>query len=275
MSAENDPSPGSREAGITDDVPPADPPRRRRGSAGVVVVAALAGLLFVTNASSFDAEDAHRPGSLVELARAEADRLNATVAEVAELREQIDDHLAAQDAYEETPVDPLVAHAAAREPVRGTGVVVELWDAPEPVNFDGSGFHSDDLVVHQQDLEAVMNALWAGGAEAMMVQDQRITSTSAVRCVGNVLLLHGRHYSPPYRVSAIGDPELLQRALDSSPGVYAYLQHVEAINLGWSVSHEDEIEMPAYTGRTRMEHASVPVSYAESDDETRSDDGDD
>src|SRR5690606_41382455 len=68
-----------------------------------------------------------------------------------------------------------------------------------------SGLHPDDLVVHQQDLEAVINALWAGGAEALMVQDQRITSLSSVRCVGNVLLLHGRHYSPPYRISAIGD----------------------------------------------------------------------
>ncbi len=56
----------------------------------------------------------------------------------------------------------------------------------------------DDLVVHQQDVQAVVNALWAGGADAVQVMDQRLLSTSAVRCVGNTLLLNGRVYSPPY-----------------------------------------------------------------------------
>ena len=51
---------------------------------------------------------------------------------------------------------------------------------------------NDDLVVHQGDVQAVVNALWAGGAEAMSIMDVRVISTSAVRCVGNTLLLHGR-----------------------------------------------------------------------------------
>ena len=62
-------------------------------------------------------------------------------------------------------------------------------------------------------MQAVVNALWAGGAEAMMIQDQRIISTSAVRCVGNTLILQGRVYSPPYRIRAIGDPDALRRTL--------------------------------------------------------------
>lgn len=54
----------------------------------------------------------------------------------------------------------------------------------------------DDLVVHQQDIQAVLNALWSAGAEAVQMQDQRISATSAPRCVGNTLLLDGRTYSP-------------------------------------------------------------------------------
>lgn len=46
------------------------------------------------------------------------------------------------------------------------------------------GFTAEDIVVHQQDVENVVNALWAAGAEAMMLMDQRVISTSAVRCVG-------------------------------------------------------------------------------------------
>ena len=77
-----------------------------------------------------------------------------------------------------------------------------------------AGADPDDYVIHQQDVQAVVNALWAGGAEAMMLQDQRVISTSAVRCVGNTLILQGRVYSPPYVITAIGDPTAMQQALD-------------------------------------------------------------
>ncbi len=181
----------------------------------------------------------------------------ATEEQVAELRKERDALVARQQP--QTVPDPeaseLAALAAGQLPVTGPGVVVELWDAPAPPDLSASGLHPDDLVVHQQDLEAVINALWAGGAEAMMIQDQRITTTSSVRCVGNVLLLHGRHYSPPYRVSAIGDPQELTAAVDSSPGVAVYLQYADAYGLGWSMTEAEDIDMPAYTGSLRLEHA--------------------
>ena len=69
---------------------------------------------------------------------------------------------------------------------------------------------ADDLVVHQQDIEAVLNAMWSAGAEAIQMQDQRIIATSAPLCVGNTLLLNGRTYSPPYVVTAIGDASAMQ-----------------------------------------------------------------
>src|SRR5690606_25352417 len=87
----------------------------------------------------------------------------------------------------------------------------------------------DSLVVHQQDLEAVINALWAGGAEAMTLQGQRVTVSTAFRCVGNVLSLGGRVYSPPYRVEAIGDPNALTAALDASREIQVYRQWVDQV----------------------------------------------
>ena len=53
--------------------------------------------------------------------------------------------------------------------------------------------------MHQQDIQAVVNALWAGGAEAMTIQGQRVISTTGIKCVGNTVVLHGVPYSPPYR----------------------------------------------------------------------------
>ncbi|WP_454084500.1 DUF881 domain-containing protein [Georgenia sp. Marseille-Q6866] len=230
---------------------------RRRGSVAVGVVAALAGVLFATSATLFEDDADRSPTNLVDLARVETARLEDNEAEVSALREQRDALVAAQQplAEPDTGSSELTALAAGRTPVTGPGVVVELWDAPAPPDLTASGLHPDDLVVHQQDLEAVINALWTGGAEAMMIQDQRITSTSSVRCVGNVLLLHGRHYSPPYRISAIGDPEALRDAVETSPDVAVYLQYVDAVGLGWSFAEDEEIEMPAYTGSLRLDHA--------------------
>ncbi|HEY0217203.1 MAG TPA: DUF881 domain-containing protein, partial [Cellulomonas sp.] len=101
-------------------------------------------------------------------------------------------------------------------------------------------------------------ALWAGGAEAMTLMDQRVISTSAFQCIGNVLLLQGRRYSPPYVVTAIGDPDLLRKALDDSPAIQVYREYVDAVGLGWSVAEGQALELPAYDGRTDLIHATVP-----------------
>ena len=106
------------------------------------------------------------------------------------------------------------------DPVHGPGLVVTLDDAQRDANGrfprDAS---PDDLVVHQQDIQAVLNALWSAGAEAIQMQDQRIIATSVPRCVGNTLLLNGRTYSPPYAITAIGDAAAMQAALAGrSPG---------------------------------------------------------
>ena len=64
----------------------------------------------------------------------------------------------------------------------------------------------------------MVNALWQGGAKGIKVMDQRLISTSAVRCVGNTLILQGRVYSPPYKVTAVGDPERAQEGARRLPG---------------------------------------------------------
>ena len=69
---------------------------------------------------------------------------------------------------------------------------------------------ADQLVVHQQDIQAVVNALWSGGAEAMTLQNQRVVSTTGIKCVGNTVVLHGVPYAPPYEITAIGDLDALQ-----------------------------------------------------------------
>jgi uncharacterized protein YlxW (UPF0749 family) len=142
--------------------------------------------------------------------------------------------------------------------VEGPTYVVTLDDAPTGVARDG--LRPDELVVHQQDVQAVVNALWAGGAEAMTLMGRRVVSTTAVRCVGNTLMLENRLYSPPYEIVAVGDPDALEAALDSSPIVGLYREYVRQVGLGWKAGPGGVRALPAYTGPAQLTHAVVDAS---------------
>ncbi len=103
--------------------------------------------------------------------------------------------------------------------------------------------------MHQQDVQAVVNAMWAGGAEAMTLMGQRVISTSAVRCVGNTVVLHGQVYGPPFVVTAVGDPAAMRVALSTrSPGVALFQRYVDRFGLGFTGTTADQVRLPAYDG---------------------------
>src|SRR6202008_654779 len=145
---------------------------------------------------------------------------------------------------------------AGLDPMRGPGLVVTLNDAQRDAEGrfprDAS---PDDLVVHQQDIEAVLNALWSAGAEGIQVQDQRIVGTSAPRCVGNTLLLNGRTYSPPYVITAIGDVPAMQGALAAAPLVALYKQYVVRFGLGYSEQPQAQVDLVGYPAPVRLRFA--------------------
>lgn len=150
--------------------------------------------------------------------------------------------------------------------VQGPGLTVTLNDSPlwqQKVGQDGSSANINDYVIHQQDVESVVNALWAGGAESMQIQDQRVLPTSAVRCVGNVLLLHGRKYSPPYKIAAIGPTDRMNKALDDSPSVRVYKEYVNTLGLGWKVENSDNLRFAEATAVLQ------PLQYASVDEKAQ------
>ena len=131
--------------------------------------------------------------------------------------------------------------------VKGPGLTVTLKDSPlwrSGVDATGSATNINDYVIHQQDIEAVVNALWRGGAESMMIQDQRVLFNSAIVCQGNVLLLQGKKYSPPYTISAIGPVDSMRSALDNSTAIQIYQQYVSAFGLGWNVDEVETLSFP-------------------------------
>jgi uncharacterized protein YlxW (UPF0749 family) len=92
--------------------------------------------------------------------------------------------------------------------------------------------------------------------------DQRIVSTSAVRCVGNTLILQGRVYSPPFVISAVGDPATMTRSLDDDRTVSIYREYVELYGLGYLVRPESSMTIPPFTGTILPSVAEVPAAPA-------------
>jgi uncharacterized protein YlxW (UPF0749 family) len=226
----------------------------------VAGVLALAGLLFATSAStSRGTQLRSERADLADLVAADTLKVKNRTQQVAGLHAQVERDTAA-NAVGNSAVQKLesrsagLAAAAGLTPVTGPGLVVTLDDAPKGVVVPAQA-GPDDLVVHQQDVQAVVNALWAGGAEAMMLQDQRVISTSAVRCVGNTLILQGRVYSPPYSIAAIGDITRLRAALAASPEISYYKEYVAALQLGWAVEERTALKLPAYSGSLTLRHA--------------------
>jgi uncharacterized protein YlxW (UPF0749 family) len=131
--------------------------------------------------------------------------------------------------------------------VRGPGITVTLDDAPTPDTLP-DGFTGDDYLVHQEDVQGVVNALWRGGASAVAVMGQRLVSTSAVRCVGNTIILQGRVYSPPFVIEGVGDVPGMEAALATDPSVQFFRDWATEVGLGYAQQASDELLIPAYTG---------------------------
>ena len=227
----------------------------------VPVTALAAGLLFATSAATAAGTDLRsgRRTQLTDLIAAERHTVDAQEQRAAALRASVARvQLAAAASSSRVAAErgrgDALAEAAGLQAVTGPGVSVRLDDAPRRDGVPPASANPDDLVVHQQDVQAVVNALWAGGAEAMTLMGQRVISTSAVRCVGNTVVLHGRVYSPPFIVTAIGDPQRLRVALDQEPGVEFFRTFVDRFGLGYAVRTVRALKVPAYDGPLELPH---------------------
>ncbi|KFI95662.1 membrane protein [Bifidobacterium stellenboschense] len=208
-----------------------------------MVVVALTGYLLVTNLrANRTAVVNSDTAQLVEQRVKEVDGLSADVKKLSSDVSTLTELTAKNSDIPATSEDSGTGTTLPK--VEGPGIAVTLDDSPmweQAVDSSGSSDDIDKYVIHQQDLEAVINALWAGGADSMQFMDQRMLFNSAVICSGNVVSLHGKKYSPPFTISAIGDPDQLVKALDDSPAIEIYKQYVSAFGLGWKVERKKSL----------------------------------
>jgi uncharacterized protein YlxW (UPF0749 family) len=141
--------------------------------------------------------------------------------------------------HAESEVDSLRARLqevkaqAGLAPLSGTGIIVRLYDAP--------GSAGVGEIVHDFDVRDIVNELFAAGATGIAVNNQRLVTTSSIRCAGPVILVNQKPIAVnPVTIFALGDPEVLTSSLD--------LIQVEfkASGVRMEVEQAEDITLPAH-----------------------------
>lgn len=246
----------SPEEGVSDSGAP-----RRGWRFGTPLVVIACGVLFVTSAANSDGTDL-RPGrytdlgSLVAAENREYQQLQTRVQELAGDVERLTGQVGDSEVKKLQRQIADMKQPAGLTALSGPGFSVRLSDAPAEV-INSTTQDIELLVVHQQDIQAVVNAMWKGGAEAVTIQGQRVVSSTGIKCEGNAVLLQGFAYPQPYTISAIGNPAALEAAVLQDDYVAAYRRDASLpdVSVGFETASSGELKMPAFEGLTNLTYA--------------------
>jgi uncharacterized protein YlxW (UPF0749 family) len=134
----------------------------------------------------------------------------------------------------------------------GTGIVIQLEDSKTPVPPDGS---ESDYLVGSRDIRVVVDELWGAGAEAIAVNGERITPTSAIIDVGTSLLVNSAYLAPPYQITALGAPDLYDR-LSKSQGFIDFVRaRSEGYGIQVSLADPGSVDVPAFVGTVTLRYS--------------------
>ncbi len=201
-------------------------------------------------------------------ARVSADRTSSTVA-------RLQSEVSAMESRQLPDLTPrllMLEEGAGTTPVRGPAYVVSLDDAP---SADAASSQTDPRVapasggrVLSRDLQIVVNGLWSAGAEAIAINGQRLTASSAIRFAGDAILVNFRPLTRPYVITSLGDPAAIAQRLAASAGG-SYLADLKN-NFGIIVDTQqlDGVTIPGATSLTvryAVPDVSTPVTQTPSE----------
>lgn len=139
--------------------------------------------------------------------------------------------------------------------LRGPGVVVTLDDSDQTLPSDAQDVNR--YIVHQQQLVTLVGVLWNTGAEAISINDQRITDQTSIYCVGSTIIINQELLAPPFTIRAIGDPVGLEAAVTTSPLLADLWNRQREYGVEISTKTKTQIQVPAYTGPVAVRHLEV------------------
>lgn len=204
-----------------------------------------------------------RSEELAKMVRDMEKERNRMQAEVSQLRDRLSDY---EDAAgrEQSLLNTMKKQLeqarleAGFTPVKGPGLVVTLNDSPRRPKADEDPYY---FLIHDVDLQSVTTELWATGAEAVCINDQRLVATTAIRCAGPIIYANGVRLSPPYVVKAVGPSGDMEKALQMPGGFMDSLRPVTQYGVNIAITQKDEVTVPGYEGSLIFRYA-VPVAKA-------------
>ena len=137
--------------------------------------------------------------------------------------------------------------------VTGHGLIITV-DDNDKIALNEWLFDPNYLIVHDTDLINIVNELKNAGAEAISINDQRIVTTSAIECDGNVIKINGVKLGAPFEIKAIGFPETLIN-IDRFGGYTQILRETRKLKVSVEKSDKEKITIPKYTGVMKFEYA--------------------
>ena len=229
-----------------------------------IVAFAAAGFLLAASTLTANGSDirVERPAQLRDLVQNEANKIDKLENNLIDIQSEIEEitNGTIRSEIESTQVKiQQLSPVAGFTSMVGPGLVITLNDAPQVDLSIPENERPDvnDLLIHQEDVQSVVNALWAGGAQGVSLMGKRVIATSAVKCVGNTLLLHGKVYSPPFRIEAIGDVTKLTKSLRDDPNVAILQDYVDLFGLVYEVQRAALIELPPSEGSLLLDNVQV------------------
>lgn len=127
-------------------------------------------------------------------------------------------------------------------PLIGKGITVTIDDSKVPLE---NGENPNNSIVHNEDLLKITNELYAGGAEAVAINGQRLISNSEITCAGPTILVNKTRITPPFIISAIGNQDNMVTTLEMRGGI---LETIRFFGLEVRIDKIDKISLPAYNG---------------------------
>jgi uncharacterized protein YlxW (UPF0749 family) len=194
---------------------------------------------------------------LIETALGLQEQQEGLKTRILQLREQIQElDLAGQgsaEAIRELNRELEAARLAAGViPLRGPGIVFQLEDSLQASGPDGSDL---DYLVGARDLRTMVEELWLAGAEAVAVNGERVTPTTAIIDIGGSVLVNSAYLAPPYQVSAIGPSDMYDRLVGSQGFVDLVRARSEAYGVRITYATPDAIDIPAFAGTVTLRYS--------------------
>lgn len=184
-----------------------------------------------------------------QLEKAEQDR-DGLAAEVGDLRERIRTLGDSQTEFRTLAGQLEQAQLfAGLTPAEGPGVTVTMNDSTRPAT---PGENPNNFILHDEDLLRVINELYAAGAEAIAVNNQRLVGKSEIRCAGPTITINGVRTAPPVVIAAIGEPAVLDAAITMRGGI---AEGLKQWGIQVAVKRESTLIVPAYKGALKLQYA--------------------